>query len=128
VEYAHAVYAHLQMHLGRTYTFDPSGLPAPDFRTLGGGGAATRDPQQGGVYHFAFTVPRDVMTGIYHGAGVYVTAADSSDLASGSRNVDVNHHTLEKVRDFCLIVVGPFGGEGRPLVTDFKAGPIDKKK
>ena len=128
VEYAHAVYAHLQMHLGRTYTFDPSGLPAPDFRTLGGGSVATRDAQQGGVYHFAFTVPRDVMTGIYHGAGVYVTAADNSDLASGSRNVEVNHRTLEKVRDFCLIVVGPFGGDGRPLVTDFRPGPIDKNK
>jgi len=128
VEFARAVYADLQMRLGRTYVTEPGGLPPPDFRNLGGGGAATRDAQQGGVYHFAFTVPHDVMTGIYHGAGVYVTAAESNDITSGSRNVDVTHKTLSKIRDYCLIVVGPYGVSGRPLVTSFGPGPIDKAK
>jgi len=127
VAYARAIYADLQMRLGRTYVSE-GGLPPPDFRNLGGGGAATRDAQQGSVYHFAFKVPHDVLTGIYHGAGVYVTAADDSEVANGSRNVEVTHHTLSKIRDYCLIVVGPYGGEGRPLVTNFKPGPIDKTK
>jgi len=128
VESARAVYADLQMRLGRTYVSEPGGLPPPDFRNLGGGGPATRDAQQGGVYHFAFTVPHDVMTGIYHGAGVYVTAAGNNDIFNGSRNVEVNHHTISKIRDYCLIVVGPYDGSGRPLVTNFKPGPIDKTK
>lgn len=128
VGYARAVYADLQMRLGRTYVAEPGGLPPPDFRNLGGGGAATRDAQQGGVYHFEFTVPHDVMSGIYHGAGVYVTAADSSEVSNGSRNVEVTHRTLSKIRDYCLIVVGPYSPEGRPLVTSFKSGPIDKSK
>ena len=128
VSYARAVYADLQMRLGRTYTSEPGGLPPPDFRNLGGGGAAARDAQQGNVYHFAFTVPHDVMTGIYHGAGVYVTAAENNDISNSSRNVDVTHKTLSKIRDYCLIVVGPYDGSGRPLVTNFKSGPIDKAK
>jgi len=128
VESARAVYADLQMRLGRTYVSEPGGLPPPDFRNLGGGGPATRDPQQGSVYHFAFTVPHDVMSGIYHGAGVYVTAAGTNDISNGSRNVEVNHHTISKIRDYCLIVVGPYNISGRPLVTDFKPGPIDKTK
>lgn len=127
VEYARAVYADLQMRLGRTYITEPGGLPPPDFRNLGGGGAAIRDAQQGGVYHFAFKVPHDVVSGIYHGAGVYVTAADGSEAANGSRNVEITHRTLSKIRDYCLIVVGPYGGGNRPLVTNFQPGPIDKK-
>ena len=128
VDYARAVYADLQMRLGRTYVAESGGLPPPDFRNLGGGGAATRDAQQGGVYHFAFKVPRDVTSGIYHGAGVYVTAADDSEVANGSRNVEVTHRTLAKIRDYCLIVVGPYGAGGRPLVTNFQPGLIDKSK
>jgi hypothetical protein len=128
VQYARAVYADLQMRLGRVYVKDTSGLPAPDFRNLGGGGSATRDTSQGNVYHFAFTVPRDVSSGLYHGSGVYVTAAPNDEVAyGGARSVDVTAHTMKEIRKYCLIVVSPLGGEGRPLVTDFKGGPVERK-
>jgi hypothetical protein len=128
VQYARAVYADLQMRLGRTYTNDVSGLPAPDFRNLGGGGPAMRDEKRGDTYHFSFTVPRDVLSGIYHGAGVYVTAAENAEFSdNGSRNVEVTNRTIKKVREYCLIVVSPYGGVGQPLVTDFKGGPIDRR-
>jgi hypothetical protein len=128
VDSARAVYADLQMRPGRSYVSEPGGLPPPDFRNLGGGGPATRDAQQGGVYHFAFTVPHDVVSGIYHGAGVYVTAAESNDISNSSRSIDINRKTISRVRDFCLIVVGSYNVSGRPLVTNFKPGPIDKTK
>jgi hypothetical protein len=129
VEYARAVYADLQMHLGRTYVNDPSGLPPPDFQSLGGGGIATRDAHEGDLYHFTFTIPHDVYSGIYHGSGVYVTAAENDALSNttGSRSVAVSNRTLHKVRDYCLIVVSPYNGNGQPFVTDFHGGPIERK-
>jgi hypothetical protein len=128
VAYARAVYANLQMSLGRVYVKDTSRLPPPDLNHLGGGGPAARDASQGNVYHFAFTVPRDVSSGMYHGSGVYVTAASSADSASeGSRNVDITAHTLKEVRRYCLIVVSPYGPQGRPLVTDFDGGAVERK-
>jgi hypothetical protein len=128
VQYARAVYADLQMRLGKIYAKDASGIPAPDFRHLGGGGPATRDGTQGNVYHFAFVVPRDVLSGLYHGSGVYVTATPSDTYPEeASRSVDVTAHTQKEIRRYCLIIVSPLGAQGRPLVTDFKGGPVERK-
>ena len=127
VEYAKAVYADLQMRQGRIGSFDPSALPMPDFRTFGGGGAATRDAQQGGVYHFSFKVQPQVLSGIYRGAGVHVTLDDDGEVVDRTRSVEVTRHTRDEIYKYCLNVVSPLGNDHRPLVTNFKGGPIDRK-
>ncbi len=128
VEYAKSVYADLQMRPGRAVQTNFNDLPIPDLRNIGGGGAATRDPQLGSVYHFSFTITPSVLSGIYHGTGVYVSVSDSNDIPGRSRRVEVNRHTREQIAKYCLNVLSPLGSTDRPLVTDFKPGSIDKTR
>jgi len=123
-QYARAVFSNIHMRLGRVYVKDETGLPEPDFRNLGGGGAATPDGKYGNLYHFTFRVPNDVVSGVYHGAGVYVSATDSFDPTTATP-VDVSGHTLKHVRDFCLIVVSPYG-DRRRVVTDFRGDRVER--
>jgi hypothetical protein len=126
---APAVYANLQLrrHGGSEIHSD---LPFPDALEMGGRSVATRDAQAGNVYHFSFTVDRDVPSGLYHGTGVLVTLTGDAGNERRPQYVEVTKHTQKEIHHYCLAVAGPYGGvvgEGRPLVTDFKPGPIDRK-
>ena len=127
VEYARAVYADLQMRLGHSNGTSSPGLPIPDFRNMGGGGVATRDAQVGSVYHFAFKVQPDTLSGVYWGRDVYVTVPEENEVSGRGRSVDVSHHTQKQIEKYCLNVISPLGSTDRPLVTNFKPGPIDRK-
>jgi len=127
VEYAKAVYADLQMHAGRGSTSGATDLPRPDFQSLGGGGAATRDARVGSVYHFMFRIPQGVMSGLYHGTGVFVTVPDEVEMPGRGRAIEVTRHTRDQISRYCLNVISPLGSTDRPVVTNFKAGKIDKK-
>ncbi|SEF50284.1 hypothetical protein SAMN05421819_0213 [Bryocella elongata] len=120
---AQSVYADLQLR--SRGGMKESDLPLPGSGAIGGGGAGTRDSQWGKVYHFAFTVPSGVDSGVYHAQGVMVTVRD----ASGASPLDaaLDKKARERVHRFCLAVYGKGSGDLFPLVTDFKGGPIDKK-
>jgi len=127
---ARAVYANLQLRregAGKEEHFD---LPFPDALTMGERGVATRDAKAGNVYHVEFTVEKDVPSGLYRGTGVLVTLSADGGVYSNPHYVDVTNHTMREIHHYCLAVAGPYGGEvggGRPLVTDFKPGLIERK-
>jgi hypothetical protein len=118
---AQSVYADLQLR--SRGAMKESDLPLPGSGAIGGGGAGSRDAQWGKVYHFAFTVPSGADSGIYHAQGVMVTVRD----ASGPLDAGLDKKARERVHRFCLAVLGKGIGEGFPVVTDFKGGPIDRK-
>ena len=128
LENARAVYADLQMRPNRDLLARPSGLPSPDFRSLGGGGQAKPDPSSPDIFQFSFVVPKEIYGGLYRGVGVLVRTAEPADPYGPPARVDVTHHTEKQARRFCLAVISDFGQpRPRPEVTDFQPGAIDPK-
>jgi len=126
---ARAVYANLQLRRNGG-KMQHSDLPFPDPLTMGERGEATRDAQVGDLYHFEFTIEPDVPSGLYFGTDVLVTLSADGGAYRSPHYVDVTRHTRREIHRYCLAVVGPYGGEvgeGRPLVTDFKPGLIERK-
>ena len=131
---AHAILGDLRLRLGHSRELMHGGLPAPDFRSLGGGGLGTHDNSEGKVYHFAFKVPKELYGGTYRGVEVNVSADEPPPQSQalyrpvGERapRVDVTRHTRDEVHAYCLNVISNFGApQTRPAVTNFSPGPVD---
>jgi len=126
---ARAVYANLQLRRNGGKA-EHSDLPYWDPLMMGERGVATRDAQAGNLYHFEFTVEPDVPSGLYYGTDVLVTLSADGGVYPSPHYVDVTRHTRREIHHYCLAVAGKYGGEiggGRPLVTDFKPGAIERK-
>ena len=123
---AKSVFAELQMRPGRHAHYQMTDLPSPDLQSLNGGSAATADGGNGHVYHFSFKVPEGTAPGLYHGVGVAVTVSDDGSTTGATRTADVTRHTEEQIRSYCVAVFSGHG-EGYPVVTNFKGGPVEKK-
>ena len=121
-----AVFADLRLRPKGSVAPRASALPSPDFRNLGGGGLARRDDTLGNVYHFVFRVPKEILSGVYHGVALDVTAGDGVAARRDPGDVDVSRHVREQVRSYCLNVFSAFGGNNKPEVTDFTPGIVDK--
>ncbi len=139
---ARAVLGDLQLRPGHFREVKThAGLPAPDYRALGGGGVGKRDSDDARQYHFAFEVPQQIFSGTYRGVTV---SASAHDLEAGSddpyagyaqpylpktvqrSHVHVTKHTLREVHAYCLNVMSGFGTqEVRAAVVNFEAGPVD---
>ncbi len=126
VEKAKAVYGELQMREGHSVAARAGSLPMPDYRNLSGGGLGVRDTQISTLYHFSFRVPEQIVSGLYHGMGVAVTADRAVTLTDRDHAVDVTRHTRDEVKNYCLRVISGFGADGRPVVTDFQPGTVEK--
>lgn len=128
VEHVRAVYADLQMRPGRDFIARPTGLPSPDFHSLGGGGQARPNPSARDSFEFSFVVPQEIYSGVYRGTGVLVHTDEPADPYGPPARVDVTHHTEKQARRFCLAVISNFGEQhDRPEVTNFRPGTIDRK-
>ena len=127
VDTARAVYGELQMREGHYEPVRAGSLPFPDFRNLAGGGLGTRDQQKTTLYRFSFRVPTQLYGGIYRGVGVIVTTEKPVTRTERDRPVEVTRHTRDEVRNYCLRVISGFGGDGRPVVTDFQPGSVEKQ-
>ncbi len=126
-----AVFGDLRLRLGRSHEIMHGDLPVPDFRSFGGGGVGARDTGDGKLYHFAFTVPREIFGGTYHGTEVDVRADQPEPLPLYRSDrprlpkVEVTRHTRDEVHAYCLSVLSNFGVVTRPAVTNFEPGPVD---
>lgn len=119
------VVADLQMRPRHESPLLGHGLPAPDFRNLGGGGTGQPDGASQNIYSFTFVVPKEIYAGRYHGVEVLVKGNGPLTAADASRYVDVSHRTMKQVHAFCLAVVSNYGApEQRPEVINFQPGPI----
>ena len=119
------VFADLQMRPLHELPLHGHGLPAPDFRNLGGGGTGQASGASQNSFDFSFVVPKEIFSGRYRGAEVRVKANEPLTTADGSRYVDVSHHTMKRVHAFCLSVVSNYGeSPDRPEVTNFQSGAI----
>ena len=127
VDTARAVYGELQMREGHSVPVRSGALPLPDFRNLAGGGLGSRDPQKSTLYRFSFRVPTQLYGGVYRGVAVLVTTDRPVTRTDRDHAVEVTHHTREEVKNYCLHVMSGFGGDGRPVVTDFQPGTVEKQ-
>ena len=122
------VFADLQMRPLHELPLHGHGLPAPDFRNLGGGGTGQVSGIGQSVFDFSFVVPTEILPGRYRGVEVRVKANEPLTAADAPRYVDVSHHTMKRVHSFCLTVVSNYGNSpDRPEVTNFQSGAIVPK-
>jgi len=123
---ARAIYTDLQLANGNV-KYRPNDLPLPGGNVMGGGGAAMRDRSDRNLYHFAFVVP-DVMPGIYKTLGIAVRGDYGAATGEPLQPVGIplNRHAAGEVHRYCLAVFGPGGSGHRPIVTEFKPGPVDR--
>jgi hypothetical protein len=123
VEDAHHVFTHLQLALnGHAHSSDLE-FPIPMHDAMGGGGLGQRDPMSSRVYHFSFVVP-EVQSGFYRTTGIDVRASFMQNSADPGVGVPLDRRSREQVRSYCLAVSG--GGGRRPVVTDFRGGPVER--